>query len=129
MQLNRKLAQITENATLGALGMVSLMTRRRTAVAIYTLYILTASTIAARCHASDETEGRHFAGSRLIGVEVRTICFVRALVPEEMDVTHFNLLDAVDFNLIVVPAWWVDALTSAVAGDNFLTVGGLVRGG
>jgi hypothetical protein len=61
-------------------------------------------------------------------VEVHAVCFVRALVPEEMDVAHLDLLDAIHFDLIVVLAWWVDALAGAVAGNDFFTVGRLVRG-
>lgn len=90
-------------------------------------YLATA-TVAARCHASDETEGSHLAFSGLVGVEVRAVLFVRALVPEEMDVAHLYLLDAVHFDLVVVLTWWVDALTGAIASDDFLAISRLVCG-
>lgn len=87
---------------------------------INTLDILTSATVLARGHARNETESKHLFAGRFICVKMSTLCFIRAFVSEEVDVTHLDLFDTVDLDLVVVFARRINTLTRAITRDNFL---------
>lgn len=96
-------------------------------MAINTQEIIALGPEPARRHARNIFEGREFILRRLVPVIVGALDAVGAVAAEVVDVAHVDLLDAVDFALVVLQLG-VDALAVAVARDAGDGGGGWVRG-
>ena len=122
MKLRGKLASFAKNTRLGTFNVVCLASRRRAAMAIDALDILTTTTIDAGSHPSNKTERSLLVSSKLVAMKMRTLFIIRAFVAEEMDVAEFHPLNTIDFGFVVVLAGRVDALSRTIAGNDFIVV-------
>ena len=95
-------------------------------MAVDTLDLLAATSILTRSHTSNETESLELIVGRPGTVVVGALLAVWTLLAQVVSIAQLHLLDAVDFGLIVVFGWWIDALTTPIARDDFFPVHGLV---
>lgn len=84
-------------------------------MAIYTPGVRTAAAIDAGSHPSNKAESLRLISGKLVVMNVRTLFIIRALGAEEMDVTQFHPLDAIDLGFVIVLTVRVDALSDTVA--------------
>jgi len=97
-------------------------------MAIYTLRIPTAAAVNAGSHPIHKAESVLLVSGKFVVMNVRALFIIGAFGAEEMDVTQFHPLDAIDLGFVIVLAWRVDALSGTVARKHLLrAVRGLVR--
>lgn len=126
VKLDRKLALILKNARLGAFDVSSTVRWSRATMTVDTLDVRAAAAIAARSHTSHEAKGLDLIVGWACTVVVGALFAVGTLFAQVVSVAQLHLLDAVDFGLIVVFGWWIDALTTTIARNDFVSVHGLV---
>lgn len=114
MQLRRKLAGISENAGLAALHRF-LTWWSRALVAVDTLEVRASAAVNARSHTRDEPQCPNLVRSGLVIVDVCALLAIGTLFTQEVYIAHLDLLNAVDFGLIVIAAVLVHALTGSIA--------------
>lgn len=127
MQVGSKLARIPKNTKLRVHATLCPLERCRAAMTIYALDILATATTLTRGHARYKTESADFVLGGLEGVDVGACPIVRTLFSEEVNVAQFELLDTLDFSLVVVFTMRINALASSVACDYFFAIGRLVN--
>lgn len=126
VQLNGELARLCKDAGLHALGNLVPTWRSRATVTEDTFRVLTSTAILTRRHSSNEAKGCNLAAAWLISVLMSTLHAIRAFLSQKVNVTQLESLDTVDFDLVVVFARWVDALSSSVARNDLVTVNRLI---
>jgi hypothetical protein len=120
MQLRRELARVTEDARLATFDRL-LARRSRAFMSVDTLEVGAPAAVNARGHAGDEPQSSNLIDGRLVIVNVRALLAIGAFLAQEVDIAHLELLDAIDFGLIVIAAALIHALASSIACNRLVT--------
>lgn len=95
---------------------------------VHAFDVLTTTSVRAGSHASNKTQGQYLVLRGLVVMQVSALGTIRAFVAQEMNVAHFDLLDTVDFCLVVVATWRINTLAETVASNDFFAIDRLVGG-
>lgn len=88
----------------------------RADMAIYALGILAIAAVGTRCHASYKAQGSELLLCRFVLVRVGAVITVAAFVTQIVDIAHLELLDAVNFGLVVLDGR-IHTLVTTISSD------------